>query len=102
MMPGSGRACKAAAGRGSGYNPMTMSKPPSFAEVVEVIDAMSPEEQEELAAIVRSRAASAKQERFVQGVLEAQAEYAAGKGRAMTVEEIMREALAEGDSCDDD
>ena len=68
-----------------------MSHPPTFAEVVEAADALSIEDQEQLADLIRRRAADARRRRLVRNVREGEAEYAAGKAKAMSVEDFMRE-----------
>ena len=69
-----------------------MSHPPTFAEVVEAADALTSDEQEQLADLIRRRAADARRRRLVQNVREGEAEYAAGKLRPMSVAEIMERA----------
>ena len=68
-----------------------MSKPPTFAEVVDAADALSEEEQEQLMTLLSHRIPAAARQRLVDGVHDAEAEYAAGKARAMSVDEFMSE-----------
>jgi hypothetical protein len=63
-----------------------------FSEVVDAADRLSIEEQEELLAIVRRRLAERRRAELVGDVEEARAEFAAGKARPVTVDELMDEA----------
>ena len=64
---------------------------PTFAEAVDVVDRLPAEEQEELIALVRRRLAEAGRERVRRESDQAHAEYKAGKARAMSVDDIMKE-----------
>jgi hypothetical protein len=66
-----------------------------FSEVVDAADCLSIEEQEELLAIVRRRLAERRRAELVRDVQDARAKFAAGAGRAASVDEIMDEASAE-------
>ena len=52
-----------------------------FADVVDAADALSDDEQEELIAILRKRAAERGREQMIRECLEAEAEFAAGNYR---------------------
>jgi hypothetical protein len=62
-----------------------------FAEVLEAADHLSPDEQEELIAILRRRVAQAARQRLAAEVEEARREFAEGRCRPATTEELMRE-----------
>jgi len=64
-----------------------------FGDVLEAADQLSPEEQQELIAILHRRLAQAGRQRLVAEVQEARQEFAAGNCRAVTPEELMREIL---------
>ena len=68
--------------------------PGSFAEVVEAVDRLPPEEQAELLEIIRSRLHNWEERRLLKRVLQAEAEYRAGLATPTTVEELRR-GLAE-------
>lgn len=69
-------------------------KATSFADALEVVDQLSFEEQEELTRIVRLRLAERGRQRVIRDVKQAEAEYAAGKAKVATVQEIMAEILS--------
>ncbi len=62
-----------------------------FAEVLEAADHLSPDEQEQLIAILRRRVAQAARQRVAAEVEEARREFAQGKCLPATAEELMRE-----------
>ncbi len=62
-----------------------------FAEVLEAADHLSPDEQEELVAILRRRVAQAARQRLAADVEEARREFAQGQCLPATAEELMRE-----------
>lgn len=64
-----------------------------FGEVLEAADQLSPEEQQELIAILNRRLAQAGRQRLAAEVQEARQEFVAGQCRAATPDEIMREIL---------
>lgn len=68
---------------------MTQAIP--FAEVVEAADHLSAEEQESLIAILRRRLAQAGRLRVAADVEEARQEFAQGKCRATTPDDLLRE-----------
>jgi len=70
---------------------MTQEMP--FAEVLEAADHLSPDEQEELIAILHRRLALAARKQLVADVQDARREFAEGKCKPATPDEIMRESL---------
>ncbi len=70
-----------------------MSQDLSFGEVLEAADHLSPEEQEELVAILHRRLAHAARQRLAAEVLEARQQFAKGRCMPATPEELMREIL---------
>jgi hypothetical protein len=64
-----------------------------FGEVLEAADHLSPEEQEELIAILHRRLAQAARQRLAADIREARQEFAAGRCSPATPEELMREIL---------
>jgi hypothetical protein len=64
-----------------------------FGEVLEAADHLSPEEQEELIAILRRRLARAARERLTAEIQEARQEFAEGRCLPATSDELMREIL---------
>ena len=67
-----------------------MSTPPVFAEVVDAADALSEDEQEDLIQILRKRRSERGRQRVLRDIAEARADFAAGKIKPATVDEIMR------------
>ena len=63
----------------------------TFDEVLDAIEHLPVEQQADLVDVVRRRLAERGRQRIVADAREARAEYAAGKTRAMTVDELMRE-----------
>jgi hypothetical protein len=72
----------------------TMNDAMPFAEVVEAADHLSAEEQESLIAILHRRLAQAGRLRVARDVAEARQEFAEGKCRPASPEELMREPQA--------
>ena len=70
---------------------MTQGMP--FGEVLEAADQLTPEDQEALIAILHRRLAQAGRERLAGDVQEARQEFAAGRCRPATPDELMREIL---------
>jgi hypothetical protein len=71
---------------------MTQGMP--FGEVLEAADQLSPEDQQALIAILHRRLAQAGRHRVADDVQEARQEFAAGRCRPATPDELMREILA--------
>ena len=71
-----------------------MQKPSPFAQVLEAVDQLSPEEQEALVEIVRRRMAERGRKRLAAEVRRARKEFAQGRCKPGTVDEIMREILS--------
>ena len=65
-----------------------------FAEVLEAVDQLSSEEQETLVAIVQRRMAERGRKRLISDVQEAQREFAEGRCRPSSVDELMNEILS--------
>lgn len=63
----------------------------AFDQALDAVEVLSPEEQEDLLLIVRRRLAEAGRQRLLANIEEARREYAEGKARVMSVDEIMRE-----------
>lgn len=70
-----------------------MSQVLPFGEVLEAADRLSPDEQEELIAILHRRLAQAARQRLAAEVREARQEFAEGRCSPATPEELMREIL---------
>jgi hypothetical protein len=70
----------------------------SFGEVLEAADGLSPDEQEELIAILRRRLAHAARQRLPGEVHEARQEFVEGRCSPATPEELMHEIITEGTS----
>ncbi len=64
-----------------------------FGEVLEAADRLSPDEQEELIAILHRRLAQAARQRLAAEIREARQEFAEGRCSPATPEELMREIL---------
>ncbi len=64
-----------------------------FGEVLEAADHLSPEEQEELIAILHHRLAQTARHRLVAEVQEACQEFSEGRCSPTTPDELMREIL---------
>lgn len=63
-------------------------------DVLEIVDRLSLDEQKELLLIVRNRMAARRRDELVASVERARREFAEGKYRVSTPEEIVREALS--------
>jgi hypothetical protein len=70
-----------------------MPQAPSFGEVLEAADRLSPDEQEELIAILHRRLAQAARQRLVAEVREARQEFAEGRCVPATPDDLMRQVL---------
>lgn len=70
-----------------------MSTAPNFADVVESVDRLSPDEQEALVEIIHHRIAERRRERLVAEVQEARAEYGRGEARPAGAADVMDEIL---------
>jgi hypothetical protein len=64
-----------------------------FGDVLEAADRLSLEDQQELMLILRQRLIQASRQRLATEVREANQEFAAGRCRPSTPEELMREIL---------
>ncbi len=62
-----------------------------FAEVLEAADHLTEDEQQELVAIVQRRLADSARKRLVAAVEETRREFAAGRCKPVTPDELMRE-----------
>ncbi len=69
---------------------MTLS---TFADLLEAAEQLLPEEQENLIHILKNRLRDKKRSELVKDLAEAQQEFAEGKCKPMTPEEIMEELL---------
>jgi hypothetical protein len=65
--------------------------PSTFDEVLDAIESLPVEQQADLVEVVRLRLAERGRERIAADAREANAEFAAGKTRAVSVDELMRE-----------
>lgn len=70
---------------------LAMSHPPTFSEAVDLIEELSFEDQVALIEMFRKRIAEAHRRRFIEEVLVAEKELRDGKGKAVTVDELMAE-----------
>ena len=70
-----------------------MSSVMPFGEVLEAADRLSPEEQEELIAILHRRLAQAARQRLAAEIQEARQELAEGRCSPATPDELMREIM---------
>jgi hypothetical protein len=70
---------------------MTRALP--FAEVLETADQLSPDEQEELIAILHRRLAQAARQRLASEIQEARQEFAEGRCSPASPDELMREIM---------
>lgn len=68
-----------------------MSTTSHFNNVLETIDQLSLEEQETLLTIIRHRLAERGRQRIIRDVEEGRREFAAGRLKSMSVDEIMDE-----------
>jgi hypothetical protein len=64
-----------------------------FGEVLEAADHLSPDEQEELIAILQRRLAQAARQRLMGEIQEARQEFAEGRCLPATPDELMREIM---------
>jgi len=71
-----------------------MQRPLPFAQVLEAVNRLSPEEQEALLETVRSRMAERGRRRLVADIRKARKEFAQGRCKPATPDEIMREILS--------
>lgn len=65
-----------------------------FGDVLDAADTLSPNEQLTLVGIVMHRLAERSRKRVLAGILEARQEYAEGRCRLATVNELMNEILS--------
>jgi hypothetical protein len=72
----------------------TLTETMTFGDVLEAIDRLTMDDQEEIAKIIKSRLASRRREQLVEDVLEAEREYAEGRCKVATADEIMLEILS--------
>lgn len=70
-----------------------MSPIVTFGEIVEAADRLSPDEQEELIAILHRRLAQAGRQRLIAEVQEARQEFAERRCVPATADELMREIV---------
>ena len=68
-----------------------MNQVMAFGEVLEAADQLSPEDQQALVAILSRRLAQAGRQRVAADIQEARQEFAEGRCRSATPEELMRE-----------
>ena len=68
---------------------------PTFADVVDAADRLSADEQESLLEILRRRIAERNRAKLADDVAEARAEFATGRARSATVQQIMDEVRRE-------
>ena len=66
----------------------------TFAEILEAIEQLLPEEQEQLIDILNNRLRDQKRAELVKDVGEAQQEYAQGQCQPTTPQQLMEEILA--------
>jgi hypothetical protein len=66
----------------------------TFGEVLEAVDRLSVEEQEDLAAIVRRRLVEQRRKQLAQDIQDGRREFASGKCRSTSVDELMGEILS--------
>lgn len=62
-----------------------------FDEILDAVEQLPPEAQEELIDIVRRRLSELERQRIIADIQEGREEYAAGKCKTVTVDELMRE-----------
>ena len=67
----------------------------TFSDVVNATDELTAEEQETLLELLRRRLADRKRAQLARDVAEGRAEYASGRAKRMSVNEIMDEAGGE-------
>jgi hypothetical protein len=65
-----------------------------FADILDVVEELPPEDQAELVAIVRRRLIERGREELAKEVLEARSDFQAGRCRPQTTEEILRDLLS--------
>ena len=65
-----------------------------FGEVLEAADLLTPDEQETLIVILRRRLAQSGRQRLLADIEESEKEFAEGRCKIVTPEELMREILA--------
>lgn len=63
----------------------------NFNEVLEIVETLSAEDQEALIEVVRRRGAEQRRMEIAANIVVAHEEYKAGKGRRVTVDELMAE-----------
>jgi hypothetical protein len=68
-----------------------MPESAQFADALDAADRLSPEEQEELIAILHRRLVEEGRRQLIAEVQQAKKEFAAGQFRAVTAEQLMRE-----------
>jgi hypothetical protein len=73
---------------------LTVERSLPFAEVLEAVDLLSTEEQEALVEIVHRRMAERGRKRLAAEVHEAQREFAEGRCRPSSADELMHEVLS--------
>ena len=65
-----------------------------FAQIVDSVDGLSPEEQESLVALVQRRLAARRREALIAEIKLARQEFKNGKCRAASPDQILRKILA--------
>lgn len=65
----------------------------TFAEVLDMADSMSPEDRENLVAILQSRLREERRAKLVEDVAESREDFAAGKCKPASVDEVMKSIL---------
>jgi hypothetical protein len=73
---------------------MDTNKPMRFCDVVEAADSLSFEEKEELIGILEQRMRDERRAKLLQEVEQSRKDFAEGRYKAGTVDEIMREILS--------
>jgi hypothetical protein len=68
-----------------------MSQAPTFDEVLDAIEHLPDEQQADLINLVRRRLAERGRHQIIEDAKDARAEHAAGKTRAVSVDDLMRE-----------
>jgi len=71
-----------------------MHQPTCFGEVLDAVGSLSPEEQLALVDIVAHRLAEEGRKRVVADIRESQQEYAEGRCRPVTIDELRNEILS--------
>lgn len=65
-----------------------------FAEILDAVDQLSPEEQDELVEVVRRRLAERRRDELAKDIRQARQDFKAGRCLPSTPEEILRNILS--------